>query len=156
MFGSSPLKQELLQRGKALLENRTCRVRSLISQGLLPAPQPGGSVGCVWAVIFSWLQKETDEEYPALCPHHSNKGYSNNLRHCSLFFNLLMSSVLLHPCQSKCLELISKPGARLITKSSRSRETSDTHTAALQVSPAKHLSTQNQTSSIQQTQTITS
>lgn len=113
-------------------------------------------MGCVWAVIFSWLQKETDEEYPALCPHHSNKGYSNNLRHCSLFFNLLMSSVLLHPCQSKCLELISKPGARLITKSSRSREMSDTHTAALQVSPAKHLSTQNQTSSIQQTQNITS
>ena len=60
------------------------------------------------------------------------------------FFSLLMRSVLLQPCQSpKCLELISKPGAGLITNGTRSREMSNFKIQDKCVNSAKHFSTQN-------------
>lgn len=84
-FGSSLLRQELLQWGKALLESRTCRWGLWSPKGFYPLLSQEVLWGCAWTMTFSWLKKK-DEEYPALCPHDSSKGQSNNLRNCDLFF----------------------------------------------------------------------
>lgn len=83
-------------------------------QGLCDLPKASASHSArtfcgeyIRTIIFSWLQQKIiDEKCPALYPHELNQRQSNNLGNHALFFNPLMRSVLLQPCQSpKCLEL---------------------------------------------------
>lgn len=79
-----------------------------------------------WTIVFSLSQFKQLEKCAALHQQDSGQGQSNNFGKLSPVFNPLKRWGLLQPCLSpRSLDLISKPGAALITNSTKSRQMSN-------------------------------